>query len=90
MRAYEAIYEGIVQHVHFRATIAGLAAIHRVNGWARNQIDGSVKVHIESNNPNEFCYAILYEKRTTNAIPIMTQLQQAQFMGYSDFTILET
>jgi acylphosphatase len=90
MRAYEATYEGIVQHVHFRAMIAGLAAIHRANGWVQNQADGSVKVHIEGNNLNEFWQAILFAKRITNAIPIMTQLREVPLIGYSAFTIFET
>ena len=37
------VFRGRVQGVGFRATVQSLSHAHRVSGWVRNEIDGSVR-----------------------------------------------
>ncbi len=86
-RRAEAVYEGHVQGVGFRATARRIAEGYDVTGWVRNEPDGSVRLVVEGAQleVNRFLEAI--QQAQAGRITRVTVLEGSALGGLDGFTI---
>ena len=89
--AWRVHFEGIVQHVHFRALIQRIAAELGIHGWVQNDMSGcSVVAHLEGEHVQTLIESVISANTLSNAIPFVVRVELARHEGFLTFSILPT
>lgn len=89
--AWRVYFEGIVQHVHFRASIWRIAAELGVHGWVQNSNTGcAVVAHLEGEHVQTLIESVTSANTFSNAIPFVARVELARHEGFLTFSILPT
>jgi hydrogenase maturation protein HypF len=84
-------FEGVVQHVHFRASILRLARELGVKGWVQNDSSGTaVLAHLEGEHIQTLIDSILSPNTHSNAVPFVASTSLVPHDDFADFSILPT
>ena len=80
--AWRVHFEGIVQHVHFRASIRRIAAELGIHGWVQNDMSGcSVVAHLEGVHVHTLIESVLFENALSDTMPFTSQIYVDQYKG---------
>ena len=84
-------FEGVVQHVHFRASILRLASELGVKGWVQNDSSGCVvTAHLEGEHIQTLLDSVISSNTSSNAIPFIASISLVPHDDFTNFSILPT
>ena len=87
MKAYSILVRGRVQGVFYRASTKAKAIELRLKGWCRNEMDGSVYIHVEGEQPTIDRLIAWCQLGPQMAIVESCEVKPVEPEGFNDFQI---